>query len=1553
MPSTETKHLTSLNFDLTQMQQQLASIPATVEQAAKNAQDAWNNNFKAGGGTGSGATGGGGKSGVETAVTATKAQLESLMLAYKNFETMLSRTTSHPEAISKLRTEARQAITDLEGLAGRLDKNGKVTGANAKQYQDLSSKLKKAKGDVAELKTQVNDTATVFDKTGKTVEETGTGIRNFLGKLGDKARWLAAFYLIQGIINGFKALVTTVKETETTVVELQRVLNENVSSENISSELYAIASEYGRTFAEVQESAVLFAQTGKSWDDVLTLTRGTMLALNTAELDVTQATQGLIAVMAQWKLGAEDYVSIIDKINKTADDYAITSEAIVAALQRSGGTAKAYGMTLEELIGVITALSEATGRSGENLGTAINSLITYTTKASSVEVFKKMKIDAEDAEGNLRPVLEIWSQLAQKIKGGDLAFADFMATDQAAIGEFLANNEEYQQLVDQELANGKEIQTIYSAAGTYRKNYFIALLNNLGTAEEAVRGMTDAEGYSVTENEKYMATLAAISNQLKAAWQQLAVTFGDASFLKFLKWVTNLGIGIAELISATGGLQNALFTVLGIFIMLKQEQISEMFLGIGRTLKSFKTGVDAAGKSVSALQTAFGWIGLVMTALSLLVGAINGVNSALEASREKLLEAGDAARRNTESLNDLVNKYIELANSSDFQSGNESSLASAKSIHESIVELLGDQASGWDLVNGKVDENIQKLREAQLESARKAQNDLTSAKTVAESQLNSFQQIVLGQVNIIQSALKKSGNNDYLTGANAKLQFAAMTDGAEGVLELLKQWQADFIKLGSDGSDALAIISSQIEYYQGLVSDAETATKNWSENEAMIKALEARASGLITTQAEFDNYIEILNQAEVQERVTAEYADALREAMAALYPEFSNAADAVIKFDDSLSEGAQSQALYATELEKIRALISDVSKEMDDAQGAYDALQSIISEYNETGIMSVDMLQQLMELEPEYIALLDISSSGISLNQEATDSLVESKLKLIETNLALKEAEYASAIAAEFNAYATDEAYDAANQSANASYSAASGLQALVSSAYSTGMSVEAVADQLYALGYVQSATGSKAIAMANQILTASQAMYTLRAAAGSALGTLASFTGTSATGSTGKSSGGGGGGGGEDPQVKILEARKKAIEEEADAQIAALKKVQEAEDRKRRRDEYLADKSEALADVRRAQSRSGIDAREDEADAEKKLADVNKDWQEQLQDWNLDDQIAAIEEWKDAMVEAIDEQLDALRGGGGGGGGGGTIADVFANEAEVLTQNKDVLLAALAEMDNENLAEKIKEFYKLFDASQYTSDVDFGEKLSEIKTQWDTFSAENGDKWAIHYNMVLDNGSTMTPEQINDYINGLLGKATSESDLLRLDKEGLGILLRVTPDSETNKETEDQWSQTVTDLGEALDKMLSLWEFDNLDTDSVKKAIEDAFGGAFDAAKQTASDSGVVISQQMAKSADDAGASMLASVNSYSPQIVDAWNNNLINPMITSIGELSTSLDDVLSKLGQVASFNGIGIVGGGVGTTTNNTTQSQNNFVTIRGNGKSRTDALGRWFL
>lgn len=73
--------------------------------------------------------------------------------------------------------------------------------------------------------------------------------------------------------------------------------------------------------------------------------------------------------MSQWNLTSEQLLPTIDKINKTADPYAVTSQDIVDDLLKPCwvqwlANAK---MTIEETIGAITVLREASGRTGKEV----------------------------------------------------------------------------------------------------------------------------------------------------------------------------------------------------------------------------------------------------------------------------------------------------------------------------------------------------------------------------------------------------------------------------------------------------------------------------------------------------------------------------------------------------------------------------------------------------------------------------------------------------------------------------------------------------------------------------------------------------------------------------------------------------------------------------------------------------------------------------------------------------------------------------------------------------------------------------------------------------------------------------------------------------------------------------------------------------------------------------------------------------------------------------------------------------------------------------------
>ena len=118
-----------------------------------------------------------------------------------------------------------------------------------------------------------------------------------------------------------------------------------------------------------------------------------------------------------------------------------------------------------------------------------------------------------------------------------------------------------------ETALGEELSEIYDSmtgvydtAGTYRKNYFIALMKNFEDVNTALANIEDAEGYSQEENLLYMDTYTAKANTLNAEWEKFLTSGKEALELK--KFLAELGTGILQLLNNIGGLRTASLALL-------------------------------------------------------------------------------------------------------------------------------------------------------------------------------------------------------------------------------------------------------------------------------------------------------------------------------------------------------------------------------------------------------------------------------------------------------------------------------------------------------------------------------------------------------------------------------------------------------------------------------------------------------------------------------------------------------------------------------------------------------------------------------------------------------------------------------------------------------------------------------------------------------------------------------------------------------------------------------------------------------------------------------
>lgn len=75
-----------------------------------------------------------------------------------------------------------------------------------------------------------------------------------------------------------------------------------------------------------------------------------------------------------------------------------------------------------------------------------------------------------------------------------------------------------------------------------------------------------------------------------------------------------------------------------------------------------------------------------------------------------------------------------------------------------------------------------------------------------------------------------------------------------------------------------------------------------------------------------------------------------------------------------------------------------VSDGLDSIQSAYSSLSDAVEQYNNTGYLTLDSLQSILSLEPEYLALLQMENGQLSINQAAAEAMIQAKLAEAEAN---------------------------------------------------------------------------------------------------------------------------------------------------------------------------------------------------------------------------------------------------------------------------------------------------------------------------------------------------------------------------------------------------------------------------------------------------------------------------------------------------------------------------------------------------------------------------
>lgn len=898
----------------------------------------------------------------------------------------------YTKSLAPIKQEVQATISSLKTLektAVFKTSKDKVAALRA-EYEEFLNKLKNTNIGVDAAEKELSDLQKQFDELESTVKRGNGTLENWVNKITESAKWQIANSALNLLQQSFGQLTTTIIDTEDAVIELRRVLNDKslVDSE-MTQTLYDIAYEFGQTFDNVQEVAIKFAQTGKTWEETVAATRATMLGLNTAELEVSTATEGLIAVMSQFNVEVDDLEKVIDKINITADNFPVTSEKIVAALQRAGGTANAFNMTLDETIATITALAEKTGRSGENIGTALNSLIIFTSKSENLKLFSSLSAEMDNVvkkfQAGSGSIIDVWTQLSKEIgrlsKEQEDALFNSAAFEQFA-SQFEAEAAEY----------AGTIQQIYGTAGAYRRNYLTVLLQDMSTVEDVMANLTGAIGYSLQENEVAMESFSKKWNQLIVSAKELAIQFGEAGFLDLMKGAVDASSAVLQLTKSIGGLRTALIALTTLLIMVKKEKFEKTFSGITASIGSVGNAISiyraymATGATATQAMTAavgslkltlggiVGIIGVAVTAISAIVGAVQQANEKADRARQEAIAAGAEAVEASKNLSAAYREYSEARSAG---TADEQIAASEK-----MIQQLGYEITDVEILKNRY-VDLQTAIETLMDEEYKRNKEAAKGAYEAKASEEEFQKVARQSIEIskedrdVLEKLNKAGY-DYVEWLN-------LLDKVPG--GLTKAFNIpDF-----------ASAQPQLDEYNRMLTEmGSILTEDERKNSKMYQSI-------LTARDALKKYIDEVNLLKERYEQYGGSREEYDRNMAAAEEEFRNAMANAKAIADEIPQS----------IEDISNAIDGLNKKMDDFQSSVKSVESIIEQYNQTGIMTADMLQTLIGLSPEYIDLIDINSNSLSMNQEKLENLM-----VVNDNYMVQMA--AMEIAKEYEALATE-----------------------------------------------------------------------------------------------------------------------------------------------------------------------------------------------------------------------------------------------------------------------------------------------------------------------------------------------------------------------------------------------------------------------------------------------------------------------------------------------------------------------------------------------------
>ena len=334
--------------------------------------------------------------------------------------------------------------------------------------------------------------------------------------------WTSTTSIVMNAIRVGKDMVKNVKDIDTAMTSLYKVTDETDSRyDRFLDSASKKAKELGRSVSSLVEQTAEWAKRGYSLDEAEELAKTSSIYANVGEVDDETAVSDITTAMKAFNIEANESITIIDKLNNLGNKYATSSADLGEGLTKSASALKLAGNDINQSLAMITGGTEITQNASE-MGNAI--------KVMSMRI-RGMKGEleelGEESEG-IESISKIQTQILNQTKGAVNIFKDN--------GDFKSTYEIIEGIakVYDKLSQPDQAALLETIAGKQRGNQIAALIQSFqsGQAQKAYEDAINSSGSAMQEQERWLESIEAKTQQFEASWESLSNTFLDSGLVK-------------------------------------------------------------------------------------------------------------------------------------------------------------------------------------------------------------------------------------------------------------------------------------------------------------------------------------------------------------------------------------------------------------------------------------------------------------------------------------------------------------------------------------------------------------------------------------------------------------------------------------------------------------------------------------------------------------------------------------------------------------------------------------------------------------------------------------------------------------------------------------------------------------------------------------------------------------------------------------------------------------------------------------------------------------